>query len=418
MKLVYPLRIIRSQRGATKTSQYLRTLYFRYRKGYLEKAYGEAMSPLRNTWEWCWDELVLRSYKLVKRNGRAVQEMTGVPVLKQYLDMLRFALFLPMRPQNYYIFDLFDPKNRAKAKDFIFRHETKNVLYKMLTDTPSLGKVSPVTHKGKFARKVLDAGLSTAPTFCSIDQGSVVYFGELPPADLFVKRLRGKGGVGAEQWRYLPEEGVYQKKRKKKERKVQLDAQQLIRHYQDNSYKDPVVIQRRISNHPEIVDLSANAAATCRVMTILNEDDEPEVVAAVYRMAARKGSIVDNFHRGGIAAPVNIENGVLGLATNLGLKKVGFGRVSHHPLTGAPIEGRRLPYWSETLELAIRAHEVFRPRVVVGWDICITDNGPVLVEGNAQPCVDFIQRTYNQPMGRTRFGELMAFHIHRNFGDS
>jgi len=410
MKLFYPIRITRSQKGATETAAYLHELYFKHRNKYLKRVYGRSMFLPYRTWRWCWGELAVKPFKLIKKNGRAVYEITGIPAWKQYFDMLKFSLILPTRPQNYYIYDLFDPQNRAAARDFIFRHETKNVLYKML-DVPRLGEISPLTDKGKFARKALAAGLPIAPTICSIEDGKVEYFNELPPEDLFVKRLKGKGGAGAELWFYLSREGVY----RKKGRKLKLDADRLIRHYREKSGEEPVLIQARVTNHPELIDISCSALSTCRVMTILNEKDEPEVVAAVYRMAARQGSIVDNFHRGGIAAPVNIDSGTLGLATNLGLK-ADLGRVACHPLTGAQIEGRKLPFWAETMQLAVRAHEAFRPRVVVGWDICITESGPILIEGNAQPCVDFIQRTYNQPLGRMRFGEIMAFHLRRRFG--
>ncbi|HTN98325.1 MAG TPA: sugar-transfer associated ATP-grasp domain-containing protein, partial [Nordella sp.] len=84
---------------------------------------------------------------------------------------------------------------------------------------------------------------------------------------------------------------------------------------------------------------------------------------------------------------------------------------THHPDTGAAIEGRVLHFWPETIALACRAHAAFAPRVFIGWDIAITSNGPVLIEGNGAPGIDLIQRAYREPAGNSRLGELFAFHL-------
>ena len=68
--------------------------------------------------------------------------------------------------------------------------------------------------------------------------------------------------------------------------------------------------------------------------------------------------------------------------------------------------------WAETRALAERAHAAFPYKTAVGWDIAITEDGPVIVEGNSAPCVDIIQRV-DGPMGTSRFGELFAMHVDR-----
>jgi glutathione synthase/RimK-type ligase-like ATP-grasp enzyme len=120
--------------------------------------------------------------------------------------------------------------------------------------------------------------------------------------------------------------------------------------------------------------------------------------------------VVDNMHRGGLAAPVEIGTGVLGVAS--GYATAGSaGRHTHHPVSGGAIEGRRLPMWEQARELACQAHRAFPPRLLVGWDIAVTPTGPVLVEGNEQPGVDGLQRLHNLALGEHRFGELLAFHL-------
>jgi hypothetical protein len=83
-----------------------------------------------------------------------------------------------------------------------------------------------------------------------------------------------------------------------------------------------------------------------------------------------------------------------------------------HPTTGAQIEGTRLPFWEELRSLAIRAHEAFADRVIVGWDIAIDADGPIVVEGNGSPDVDLMQRFMELGFcQRHRFGELLAHHL-------
>ena len=48
---------------------------------------------------------------------------------------------------------------------------------------------------------------------------------------------------------------------------------------------------------------------------------------------------------------------------------------------------------------------------MIGWDIAIVDDGPVMIEGNSGADLDIIQRSHREPMGESRFGELLAHHL-------
>jgi hypothetical protein len=175
-------------------------------------------------------------------------------------------------------------------------------------------------------------------------------------------------------------------------------------------------VQPRLTNHRDMIDLSNGALATVRIVTILNQTGGYEVSHAALRMAVGTNRVVDNFHAGGIAAPVHIETGILGAASDVGLRPE-RGWNERHPDTGGQIAGRRLPLWPETKALASAAHAAFAPRAVVGWDIAITDDGPILIEGNGAPDLDIIERAYREPIGNTRFGALLALHLHTALGD-
>ena len=154
------------------------------------------------------------------------------------------------------------------------------------------------------------------------------------------------------------------------------------------------------------------ALATVRVVTCRTETGSIEATDAAFRMAIGTNNTVDNFHAGGIAAPVDMQTGELGAASNMGLRPgVGWCRV--HPNTGAAIEGRKLPLWPELIDLACRAHAAFPERIVVGWDIGILQDGPAIVEGNIKPDLDIHQRVARKPLGGGRLAELLAFNVRK-----
>jgi hypothetical protein len=103
---------------------------------------------------------------------------------------------------------------------------------------------------------------------------------------------------------------------------------------------------------------------------------------------------------------------MLGPASDLG-DDAQLGWLDAHPDTGAAITGRVLPLWDEVLALAAQAHRAFADRTVIGWDIAITADGPVLIEGNSGPDVDLLQRPMRRGLGCGRLGELMAFHLEK-----
>jgi hypothetical protein len=143
---------------------------------------------------------------------------------------------------------------------------------------------------------------------------------------------------------------------------------------------------------------------------MIDETGEPELVAAVFRMSFGANRTVDNIHAGGLACKVSLEEGRLGIASNLGSDSR-LGWTSENPTTHARIEGTRLPYWEEVKELSVQAHRLFADRLLIGWDIAIADDGPIMIEGNRGPDMDLMQRFMETGFCDHRLGELIAWHL-------
>jgi Sugar-transfer associated ATP-grasp len=86
-------------------------------------------------------------------------------------------------------------------------------------------------------------------------------------------------------------------------------------------------------------------------------------------------------------------------------------RYDTHLVTGAAIKGRKIEEWPALRDVALAAHRAFPHRILVGWDIALTDAGPVVLEGNTNLDVMFLQRVHDAPASKSRFGVLLNHHL-------
>jgi hypothetical protein len=224
-----------------------------------------------------------------------------------------------------------------------------------------------------------------------------------------VKPARGRGGRGAERWDRV---GPWTFAGPAGE---QLSGAELLARLVAQSARVPLIVQPRIQPHRDLVPITSGALPTVRVLTCLNADNQPEVMAAMMRTSFGANRTVDNLHAGGIGALVDLSSGKLGKASNLGAD-ARLGWFSTHPDTGNQIEGTAVPCWDEVKARAVDAHRAFNDRVVIGWDVAILENGPILVEGNGNPDLDILQRFMRTGLREHRFAELLAHHLRQRGG--
>lgn len=345
-------------------------------------------------------------WRMTQQNGARIKAMTGKSLVRQMWEQVCVAARFGHRPSAYYAMEFFLPERRRMAAGYVHRFATKDSLYRMLA--PASG--ATLTDKVGFASYCREQHLPAAPVILALDKGRVVTegFTDLPSQDLFVKRTRGRGGSGAEVW--LHENGRYRRTGGKATQHEVLDGAALVARLCKLATHEPYLVQPCMVNHPDLRDLCQGALATVRLITALDEQGEPQPIRAVFRMPSRAESVVDNFHAGGIATAIDLATGIMGPATDRGLKG-SVGWVDRHPISGAEITGRTLPHWPEILALALRAHRAYPTRIFIGWDIADTDRGLMIVEGNAATDTDIVQRVHRSPLSETRYAELMNWHI-------
>lgn len=145
-----------------------------------------------------------------------------------------------------------------------------------------------------------------------------------------------------------------------------------------------MVVQRRLKPNRYLSKISGTEGIQCaRVVSYLDGEGGVHVLFCLFKFLAA-GNLVDNFGAGGkgnLISAVDAKNGqVLGSYTK-DPSQLGMQRVNHHPDTGDSVN-IALPGWELVLGLVSRAALYFPSLPLLGWDIALTENGPVILEAN------------------------------------
>jgi len=331
------------------------------------------------------------------RNGAVIRSRYGKSVPAQIREQLSLYFSDGILPPWYYIFSLHDEGAR-RAPTYIQRFETKTCYFRVLKRR----KGSPLNDKSAFAAHCAKHGIRSVQTLMIIDGGDPAR--PLPDRDLFVKPRGGRGGRGAERWDCVAPRTFASPAGER------LTADELMSQLVERSRERPLIVQPRMKPHPGLAKITSGALPTLRVLTCLDENNEPQVMTAMIRTSFGANKTVDNLHAGGIGTLVDVDTGKLGKASNLGAD-ARLGWFSAHPDTGAPIEGILVPCWEDVKRQAVAAHRAFDDRVVIGWDIAVLEDGPIFIEGNGNPDLDILQRFMPIGLRKHRFAHLLAHHL-------
>lgn len=147
-----------------------------------------------------------------------------------------------------------------------------------------------------------------------------------------------------------------------------------------------ILLEELIIQHNQMC-FGNKSVNTLRVNTILDSNGEVHIVKTSLRCGVGN-SLVDNYCAGGVVYPVNSE---YGRVEGPGGNSIKGQAVFIHPCTEFFMIGREIPYWEEVVDLVKKA-AIHLPQVrFIGWDVAITQKGPVLVEGNTRPGAQLIE---------------------------
>lgn len=155
--------------------------------------------------------------------------------------------------------------------------------------------------------------------------------------------------------------------------------------------KNLPILEHAIKQHPDMARLHPASVNSMRIVTDIVGDDI--LIAYIMVKIGRGGGCCDNTGRGGMLCRVDAETGkIRSVATD-----DYFNVFSAHPDTGVVFEGYQLPMVQEAIALAKEAAKVLPQMRHVGWDVAITPDGPVIIEGNEYPGTDLCQLAPHYP---------------------
>lgn len=140
------------------------------------------------------------------------------------------------------------------------------------------------------------------------------------------------------------------------------------------------LFQEALKQHSAVSAIYPNSINTVRMDTFVHDDGHAEPLSALMRFGS-DGRYVDNASLGGCYVGIDLQTGCLHA---LGNRPLEFGGdiCEVHPTTGFQFKGFEIPFFAEVKSLATQAALVTAGNRLVGWDIAISPEGPVLVEGN------------------------------------
>jgi hypothetical protein len=136
------------------------------------------------------------------------------------------------------------------------------------------------------------------------------------------------------------------------------------------------LVEQVIVQHPVMASLNPSSVNSLRMISYLTDAGVVRILGATLKAGA--GGSVDNVSQGGMYTMLDEE----GVARHGAFTAESGAIHTVHPITGVSIVGFRVPLFDQVLELVDRlGHEV--PQIpYVGWDIAVTPDGPVVIEGN------------------------------------
>ncbi len=177
-------------------------------------------------------------------------------------------------------------------------------------------------------------------------------------------------------------------------------------HEISNKFEAGYLFQSCLEQNPELQQLTGSGIATVRVLT-LDSGNGPEINKAVIKLTGG-GNVADNFWRkGNLLAPVDAKTGVMGSAlSGMGIEAEVY---KNHPDTGKAIAGTRLPHWEELIEMCLKSATLMTDSLIIGFDIALTDKGPLVIEANHDPHLVMMQIAHKEGMLDARMEKALAY---------
>ncbi|MFK4113588.1 sugar-transfer associated ATP-grasp domain-containing protein [Microbacterium sp. NPDC006705] len=280
--------------------------------------------------------------------GRQVQKVSKAPLPLIIADMLWCSVKYDMGFRDYAVWDIRLLNARERAT---WMTHPKSFRITRMHNTPE-GRAM-LEDKRRFAREYADLLGRETLDLRDVDDAELgAFLGRHPK--VLAKPLDGHGGGGITLHENVTDAAAFRAE-------ATAAGQSIV---------DEFIVQ-----HPEMASLYPDSVNTVRMITFLTPEGDVRLLAGVLRIG--NGDVIDNFASGGMFTMLD-EHGVAlypGVDKNSNVYR-------EHPVTGTPIVGFTVPLFDQVLALTEQLARRTPEAPYVGWDLAVTPNGPVVIEGN------------------------------------
>jgi len=325
--------------------------------------------------------VIKQVFQIAKLNGYSL-----IPCLWQFY---KYAGYGKYSPTEIFMMDLLNPaisdeenKGMISAESFL-RYQVK---------------VNPSSHvyltedKVSFHNFCVQNNLPTPELIASIDTNCGSFWGndnpiiseknfldglKKYPYDIICKPTQGAHGKQVTNLHFVDEEHIL------------IDYPDIsLAEFIHSIFEEPdstYIFQKKLYSHRDIMKFTGNhMLQTMRIETYLDNNNQPHILDQSIKFPV-EGSIVDNFVFGTSNNRIcHVDKNGLLISTLVNCDK------KHHLLkhdyvknSTGEISSFQIPLWEQCVKLVLNAQSLFSPLKTIGWDVAITNDGPILIEGNA-----------------------------------
>lgn len=185
-----------------------------------------------------------------------------------------------------------------------------------------------------------------------------------------------------------------------------IGREQLLEPFRFVPYRG-MLFQKPLKAHPAIVELTGSEAVSCVRFICFVTRQGPVIHTAFWKIVAGK-NMMDNFSHGDYGnclGAIDLDTGRIVRA----IAKMGpGGGIDQHPSTGRPLVGFQLPDWRQASDLVLAASRHFPGLRLQNWDVCLTPDGPYLLELNTESELNVPQAISGRGFKDARLRAILA----------
>ena len=295
-------------------------------------------------------------------------------ILKEVFQLFKLKKEFPL----YYFAKFLYRKEITKAQDYLSIKEMKKVV--AYGASGSKNEYDLIRNKYKFEKFLKKHHLKTTTTLAYVKKGKLSYedtvfnlfnneefnlvfkkiFSGNDRTQIFIKPFSAQGGKDC----FILNEPLLQSN---------------LPYYTSIFCSGSYIIQEIIHQHPMIAKINKSCINSLRFNSYLDASGEAKILSAFMRFG-RDGSPVDNGSSGGFYVAVDLNDGTL---NNEGKQLMRFGGnvFNSHPDTHFDFSNFEIPHFPNACLLVKQASELLTYNML-GWDIAISEDGPIIIEAN------------------------------------